>query len=187
LFLDYGICDTIVKAFKDDRLQHKETCTHKGYIGHLVITANSIEKAKTSQPLLEELVEQCKDWSEFVEAELIPQNKLEGQELGGPLPHDNDLLDDDFEQQFQDFEQDDDEDFNDDDYMKGDSDSDDSDDEIIRRKTYSDSDSEDDDETMVRRPVSENKNVQKELLDNNVEASFTSWSISNDAIINDEF
>ena len=157
-------------------------------MGHFIITANSIEKAKTSQPLLQELVEQCKEWNDFVESELEPQNELENQELGGPLPHD-DLLDDDFDQQFQDFEQDDDDDFNEDDYMKGDTDSDDSDDEIIRRKSYSDSDDSDsDDETMVRRTtVSDDKNVQKELLDNNIASSFALWSISNDPIINEEF
>jgi len=159
LFVDYGICAKIIKLFRDNKVQIDKIKMGKGYMGHLTITANTIESVSKSHPLIEGFVKENKDWNEFVAKDLAARNALEIQD-----PSNYQDQKDDIEKQFQDFENDDEE-FGDEDFKKSNDseDSDDSDDEIVRKPSSLDHDSDEDspdsdDDTMVRHNVEEKDN-----------------------------
>lgn len=169
LFLDYKICDKIILLFKENKEQIEKTRMGKGFMGHLTITANTIESVSKSQKLIESFVKDHKEWNEFVSKDLAQRNSLEIQDFGSDQKED-------IEKQFQDFEQD--EEFGDDDFKKT---NDDSDDEDDFKKTNNDSDS--DDETMVRHKDDDN-DVQTH--DPKFLNSFTVWRLENEITVENE-
>jgi len=165
LFLDYKICDKIIHLFKENKTQIEKTRMGKGFMGHLTITANTIESVSKSQKLIELFVKDHKEWNEFVSKDLAQRNSLEIQDYGSDQKGD-------IEKQFQDFEQE--EDFSEEDFKKT-TDSDE-DDEVRKNNDSDDSD----DETIVRHTEDVQTHDPKFLN------SFTIWRVENQLSVEDE-
>jgi serine/threonine-protein phosphatase 6 regulatory subunit 3 len=186
LFVDYKICDRIITLFADNKVQMEKTRMGKGFMGHLTITANTIESVSKSHTLIESFVKDNTAWHEFVSKELAARNSLEIHEGSNYQDQKEDI-----EKQFQDFENDDDdEEFGDEDFKKGNNsdDDDDSDDEVVRKPTQIGDldDDEEDDETMIRHGGEEKDNTYIKPHDAKLLNSFVVWRLENEANVEQE-
>jgi len=175
LFRDCNLLERIIEAFKEnERVIKQPKGMRKGYIGHFISISNHIVSCAKLQPVIEELVSECKEWNDFVNNTLTQRNIIENRQLGGPIPSSHDVLHH-FDESL------DDDDFDDEQYRYDDddfSDSDEEDDTLVVNPKYkeefkeefkeedSDSSDDDDDDIVIHSKSDQIKSEQPQIDSN---------------------